>query len=195
MYEIGPNQPTPKCLYSAYSKAPFSECTHCSKDLMTTQEPHVVEQVLRQGEVVFEYALCMACLLNEVEHVSRESSLNMARYLDDRPEGVASRSEFDFIGWTKGQLELATPNMNEMASPRCDRCGSQDQNFTEEHTITGCLVGGNLFSPISRYCTQCMEGAIEVLSKPTRDWNEDFIQRMFPTMPSTVDLPSVCIGI
>jgi hypothetical protein len=157
--------------------------------------PHAVERVVRAGEVVFEYALCAPCILRILGEYSQESIENIKAYLQ-KGETFEGKDILEPSLWLAGvqrsPFSQATKDSDEM---RCSRCGLPESQSKDEHTVMGLLVGRHVFTETSFVCAPCSEGVSDVLSKKTKDSNEDVIRRNFPGVPANLDLPVGVIGL
>lgn len=157
----------PKSLHSVYSGGPFRECVDCGTPLLEVAVPYAVEKVVRQEEVVLEYAVCAACMAAMFREYSQESIENIRQYLEQEGE--------DLMG---GGPEN-----------RCHRCGIAGNPFDDEHTLTAMLVGSQVVVGVSALCGKCQEGMEGLLSQKTRDVHGDFMNRNFPGVPDSLELP------
>ena len=162
----------PQILYSVYTQEPFSDCVDCGMKILESAVPYAVEKAVRQGEVVFEYAICAPCMALLMKQFSDESMQNITAYLQEE--------ELD-LG-TDGDLTC------------CNRCGGSGTSFEEEHTVTGMLAGSSLLMGPSIICGTCLAGMDEVLSQKTRDAHGEFINSNFPGVPEALDFPVSILG-
>ncbi|HYC78493.1 MAG TPA: hypothetical protein VEI02_12775 [Planctomycetota bacterium] len=163
--DLLPSGPVPPELHSAYHGGPFPACSDCGGELDAREEPYLVERVFRDGEAVFEYALCFTCAARLFEEYSEESKRNLDAYFAERlaPAAVAGA---------------------------CDRCGRHGAELEEERTQAGAVLGGYLLGRLITICGPCADGAEAVLSKKTKEAFERFVRRVCPTLPADVDVPA-----
>lgn len=162
----GPAGPVPPDLWSAHDEAPFQRCSDCGCALQTPQALHLIGKSWKDGEVVFEFALCMTCGLALFAQYSEESKRNLAAYFVPLP------------GVGPGRLEA------------CFRCGASGAALSDEKSIEGVALGGMLVDDPILVCGPCTDGAEKVLSKKTKEAFDDFVRRVCPTVPEGVDLPA-----
>ena len=60
-------------LYSEYEDRPFHTCTRCGETLMDFDEGYHVAKIVKNGEAIFEYALCFSCHSGMISEFSSES--------------------------------------------------------------------------------------------------------------------------
>ncbi len=157
----------PPILFSTQTERPFEVCIDCGGNLIESGAPYGVEKVIRNGEVIFEYAICTGCTRILLQEFSEESLKRISEYL--REEGAILLSGGD--------------------PDHCHRCGRAREEFQAEHTVSALLIGDQLLSGVSTLCAACTEGIESVLSKKTREVHEDFITRNFPGVPANLDIP------
>ena len=186
----------PPLLHSTETGTPFKQCIECSTELLGSWIPYAIEKIVRQGEVVFEYAICAPCMGVIAQEYSEESIENIREYLAGTP--LEESAEIDRLLKAFGQMTedgFTQPSSLEEEEPdRCQRCGQTDSGFSEERTVAGLMIGGRLATGISALCGTCTEGIEEVLSQKTRDVQGDFIERNFPGVPAGLDLPIGVLG-
>lgn len=191
----GPPDPgVPRSLFSAETGRPFSTCVDCGTDLAATGMPYGIEKVVRNGEVVFEYAICTRCTFDLAKEFSKESLERMASWVDARRDALVEPDPDDFAafihavesGGSLTQRELAAGND---PGTHCQRCGRIGDDFREEHTVVGILVGGKVIAPVNAICGRCTDGVDEILSQKTREAHDGFVRDRFPGVPADLDLP------
>ena len=185
----------PPILHSVYAKGPFETCVDCDTRLLDTWTPYAVEKIIRQGEVVLEFAICVACQMLILREFSEESIDRIREYTAG---ALDQTDEIDRILQVLGQETedgLGTPPPAAPEPNRCQRCGDQGDAYANEHSIGGILIGDRLIANVSSLCGKCSDGLDEVLSPKTREAHDDFIERNFPGVPAELDLPVGAIGI
>ena len=60
-------------LYSEYEDRPFHTCTRCGETLMDYDEGYQIAKIFKNGEAIFEYALCFSCHSEMISEFSSES--------------------------------------------------------------------------------------------------------------------------
>ncbi len=166
-----PTGPVPPDLYSAHDEGPFRRCSDCGADLSSADAIHLIGRVFRDGEVIFEYALCLPCVIKLYQQYSEESKANLAAYFAQEAPPPP-----DCTRW-------------------CHRCGCHGEGLADEQAIEGLAMGGILLGHPIVICAECSAGAERVLSKKTREAFDDFVRRVAPMLPADVDIPSPVIAI
>ncbi len=199
MLGFGPNDPAhslPQCLRSAKDGLPFASCIDCQRVLLGSGMPYALEKVVRDGEVIFEYAICAECTKRLFEQFSEESIEKINEYLRAGPEAWQRRLlESLFVAQTEPHLR--NQEILRLGEPlhHCHRCGKTGEGFQAEHTVAGLLAGPRLAAAPLTLCSACTEGADQRLSRHTRDTHEDFVRTRFPGVPAGLDLPTGLIAI
>jgi len=163
-----PTGPIPEDLHSAYERGPFRACVHCG-EVLTDGRVYEIQKVFRGTEVVFEMAVCHSC----GESLSREFS-------EESLERVQTFLVNNFKPSTKAE--------------HCNFCGFPRGLF-ENYTLLGACRASSLLVPSIVICNDCSEKLQEVLSKKTRDANDDFIRDHFPGVPADLDLSPTLSGL
>jgi hypothetical protein len=162
--DLLPSGPVPPDLYSAFHEAPFPACSDCGRKFGGEDDLYVVERVFRNGEAIYEYALCLRCSQALFEQYSEESKRNLEAYFAERLDPTAGEGA-------------------------CERCGRRGPELDEERTVAGAVFGDRLLGKRMVVCGPCADGAETVLSKKTKEAFEDFVRRVCPTLPADVDVP------
>lgn len=76
----------PKQFYSYLSEKPIENCIMCEKNLMDEFTVYFIEKAIRNGEVEFEYAICMDCAAKMRGSMSKESVANMESYFKNNSQ-------------------------------------------------------------------------------------------------------------
>lgn len=152
--------PIPKELYSEYEERPFRSCTRCGESLAEFPEGYKISKVFKNGEAIFEYALCFHCLEGMMEESSEESRERLMQFQMERMrEDVEGLQDCALCENTRSSLEK--PEFALVA-------GCQGMGVIESHMI----------------CIHCMEDMSALVSKKTRDsWNR-FVEENFPGVPA-----------
>jgi hypothetical protein len=189
----------PRILHSIQTGAPFLSCIDCGAALSLTGQPYGVEKVLRNGEVVFEYAICTNCTFALMREFSKESLARMADYVEKMRRELCEPDAEDldrFLRALEGDDTFAGVDPELRESPdHCHRCGRTGSEFEDEHTVVGMLTGSKLVTGISTICAKCTDGMEDVLSKHTRESHDDFVRRNFPGVPAGIDIPVGVLSI
>lgn len=172
-----PTVDIPKEFYSSKSKQPIEKCVMCEKEVLTDHEPYIIEkafknnEITKETELIFEYALCTDCQQNTTSELSKESLNNIKMYYDL------------YVNFEERQAKL------------------QDiDNFKLEDWINKCIVTGKPLSEYKEFQygglflrNQLLlanipfavgEKAInemqELISKKTRDYLDGFKDKIIP---------------
>ena len=159
--EFRPDSPDEDLLLDSFGK-PFERCVDCGEDLGL--RAHAIERHFRDGECVFEFAICSDCAetgSGELSEDSREALL----------EFVASRR-------------------SQARGPRsCCLCAeARPAEAMGDHSIVAYRIAGLGAAPMM-ICDSCTEEMQELLSEQTRGWMDDFRSRNFPGVPEGLDQP------
>jgi hypothetical protein len=160
-----PRVPVPRELFSEHDEGPFRTCSDCGTSLQSPEALHVIGKCWRDGEVVFEFALCMACGISLFMQYSEESKKNLAAYF------------------------VPLPGVEASGLDACFRCGLSGEGLAEEKSVEAVALGSTLVDQPIVVCGPCSEGAEKVLSKKTKEAFDSFVRRVCPMLPADVDLP------
>ena len=155
----GPDrQPIPANLYSDYTDTAFKNCTRCGESLADFPGGYQVSKAWKNGECVFEYALCDHCRTALMEEFSKPSKERLAKFQDDHVT-------------FKGGLD------------QCSICHTpRDQSNASDFVLTGVCEGAEMLHGLM-VCGKCGERTQELLSKPTKDTWRRFREDNFPGPP------------
>jgi hypothetical protein len=113
--------PIPEMLFSGDTGRPFTNCMVCDKFLLNAGTPYMIEKAVRQisamnvKEVLFEYAMCMDCVVKMNASMSVESRQRISEYFAlhanflKRSMGFLRNDKLDFESWTENCLIKHTP--------------------------------------------------------------------------------------
>ena len=169
--EFAPSGPLPPGFYSAHDEGPFEACSDCGSPVISPAAVHLIGKVWKESDVIFEYALCMSCVMKLYLQYSEESKRNLAEYF---------------------AMEAPPP---EDGSPHCGRCGRTGEDLTEEYSAEVLASGSTMLGRPIRICGACSDGAEAVLSKKTREAFDDFVRRVAPHLPEDVGIPSPVLAL
>jgi len=149
--------PIPEVLHSAFNEGPFTNCDACGADLLVESSVYPIQKNWRQGEVVFEIALCGACLLESMTCLSRESMERLRRFQEEQ-----------FQGWD--------------GLDACHFC-RKPLGPMDEYEIGAVATRSFLLRPPAVMCGDCAGEMQELLSEKTRDGWGEFMERVVPGVP------------
>lgn len=197
-----PDPEIPRILRSVQDGKPFAACVQCQRPLLSGQEPYGIEKVVRNDEVILEYAICGRCAFGLIREMSQESLRKMADYLEKNRTQLNEPDPEDldlFLraleGETEGSPGIRTEPSLEEQEFLCQVCGANGRKLGGDHSIVAFLTGSRLVSKIHAVCSRCNEGLSDELSRKTRESHDDFVGRNFPGVPSTLDLPVGIMGL
>jgi hypothetical protein len=97
--------PVPEIFWSFETGQPIDRCSLCNRDLMEPGTNYVIEKAFRDGETVFEHALCLHCHCDCQGELSEESMERIQAYfaervdLEHRPAEQLKKHGTDCAGW------------------------------------------------------------------------------------------------
>ena len=170
----------PKEFHSYDTGKPFSNCIICNRDLLASYTPYIIEKSIKRyadlnaTDVLYEYAICMPCALEQKKAMSVESLRNTEQY---------------FLTNLNKNRERA---MDTMAGNKLQNCllfGEPIDEMTE-YVIQATCVGDKLSPMISPYVIgeRAMHDISELISMKTRDEIDGFIDRFFGGPPEFREL-------
>ena len=170
----------PEVFHNSLEKKPFENCLSCNKYLLEDGTPYVIEKAIRNykehqvKDVIFEYALCMDCMENMREAMSRESLERMEHYFMsqvdplERQLQLLNNETLNIDPWIDACMIKGTPREELDEYQICCQCDGKNMVFT----IMPYLVGG-----------QAMEEMAELLSAKSRGEIDDFMDDNFGLPP------------
>lgn len=132
----------PDELHSEYTEGPFASCTRCGEGLKDYPGGFQISKAWKNGECVFEYALCDHCRTQLMEEFSGESKKSLAKFQDERvrfdaglaccsvcskPRTKGNKAEFVVTGVCDGDRLLHGIMV-------CGTCGEETQKLISTHT-------------------------------------------------------------
>ena len=151
-------------LYSEYEERPFHTCTRCGETLLDYSEGYHVAKIIKNGEAVFEYALCFTCHSGMVAEFSSESRQALENFY----------------------LENMNPSLG---LDGCGLCSMERLKFEDKEYSIGAMCQGKNMIDGFIICSSCMEKTNSLISSKTQGVWEDFINENFPGVPANA-LPS-----
>jgi hypothetical protein len=166
--DFQPAGPIPAELHSAYERGPFRVCVHCS-EVLTDGRVYEIQKVFRGQEVVFEMAVCHNCGEKMSREFSEESLERVQSFLVNSFKPSPKPEHCHFCGFPRGLFE--------------------------NYTFVGVCRETSLILPSIVMCDSCSEKLQELLSKKTRDIQDDFVRDHFPGVPADLDLSPTLSGL
>jgi len=170
----------PKVFYRYDTGEPFSECMICQADLLSSGRPYVIEKSIKRyaelnaTDIIYEYAICMPCAMEQKKAMSAESLQNIENYFSTnlpRDPGLPPEMTVE-------------EHLN-----RCLLFGEPVQKMTE-YVIQAACVGNKLSPMVPPYVIgeKAMHEISELISAKTRDEIDGFIDRYFSGPPEWREL-------
>lgn len=170
----------PRIFYSDVEEKPFETCVVCGKDLIHSQEPYMIEKVMKTYEghdftsTVYEFAICQSCHQKMQEGMSDESMRNMQRYYQEFAQQQGSNAIM---------IDLRTFDINKWLS----KCFFKKTPVSElkEYQVVGMFRGDKLIlnQPPMVMGYEAMEEMSELLSKQTKDEMNGFREKFLGPPP------------
>jgi hypothetical protein len=97
--------PIPERFWSFETGQPFDTCKMCGTGLLGTDTNYLIEKALKDGEVLFEYAVCLDCQRRMQQELSTESLQRIQGYferqvdLEVRRHQLLAQYGMDCDGW------------------------------------------------------------------------------------------------
>lgn len=110
MYNL-PSIEIPEEFNSSKNNKPITNCVLCDKDVLNDEEPYIIEKafknndITKETELVFEYALCGQCQQNTASELSKESLKSIKMYYDlyvnfeERQSQLTDTENFKLSEW------------------------------------------------------------------------------------------------
>ncbi len=168
----------PPIFHSFLNDAPFRNCVRCACDL-EKEQPYAIEKAFNRGEVVFEYALCLNCMIEMQAELSEESQQALDRYFAQvrwEQREAALEDERDLDAWIGYCLIKGTPREELDEYQLCALCEGDNMLY---HGMPFLLSGA------------VAEEIQKLLSRKTRDSMDGFIRDHLNQMP---DLDKILTG-
>lgn len=170
MPEFGNYAPIPEVFWSFETGRPFTRCSLCGRDLMEEGTNYLIEKAFREGETLFEHALCLDCHVGCQEEMSEESRRNIRAYFADRvdiesrPMQLQQKAGADSARWLDHCLVKGYP---------LEECG--------EYQIYGFCIDRDLIFNGAPYmiCGEVIDEILELLSSQTLGVLGDISDRLF----------------
>lgn len=76
--------PIPEVFWSFETGKPINRCGLCDRNLMEPGTNYLIEKAFKNGETIFEHALCLQCHTRSVDEMSTESMQRLHAYFAER---------------------------------------------------------------------------------------------------------------
>lgn len=173
--------PIPPEFHSLQLDGPFQRCVGCDAELLSGDEPYLIERVFRGSEPIIEYAMCMNCQLRMRSELSLQSVRSVDRFL----------AELDYHPRIERLQQLGhTANVTAWLD-ECLVTGKNRADCREYQIFALCrgsqMAVGNLPGMLSG---EAVERITELLSQKTRDRLDDFVGENFGMPPEFCESPN-----
>ncbi|MEP1096751.1 MAG: hypothetical protein ABJG78_16660 [Cyclobacteriaceae bacterium] len=167
----------PEEFFSFETKAPFERCLECDKYLLDGDTEYLIEKAIKNyhgfkaRDVIFDFAICMDCMLERSKEISPESASKIAEYFQQNVD-----------------LERRLALSEENPEANLDRCmiKGTEVDSCSEYQICGYFKGTkmNLNNPPYLISGEVMEELMPLLSDKTIDEMNGFFNKHFSPDPS-----------
>lgn len=170
----------PKVLRSSETGKPISNCMVCSKFLLDDGTPYMIEKSIRQyrdskvTDVIFEYAICIACAEAMNAAMSVESRQRINQYfadhagLADRRRELLKRKQQRIMPWINKCVIKGTPIAETSEYQIVAQCDGKHMLYT--------------YMPFA-LSLEAMNEMTELMSAQSLGEMDDFIGRYFSGPP------------
>lgn len=163
----------------------FTHCNLCERELIATNSEYVIERAINRGRVIFEYALCKACMQNAQSRWSEDSLQAINTYMQSAVRfPIYFRESMDY-------LESENPDEFDVES-RLNLCAVKNEPRSEstEYQLLGMFKGDKMLVSVFPYMLsgEAMDEIVELLSAETLGEMDDFTDDLFTWPPELSDL-------
>lgn len=161
----------PSEFYPNGANQPFTNCTVCKCDLLKEDKLYVIEKAhcrdLGTGELktIFEFAYCLSCIEVLRKEVSEESKQNLDKYMAEKTDLETRNRELEHYKLYESDIWL-------------NNCVINNKSLDEinEYQIYALCSGEHLLNNHFPFMISgdALEDAMQILSKSTKDFLEDF---------------------
>ena len=173
------NNKIPSIFHSHINEKPIENCIMCERFLLDENTQYMIEKAFKDGQVEFEYAICIDCIENMKGTMSEESLMNIENYLIEHMNNKPNEIATQFHEGIDGDTFLN--NCAIKGTPRAE---------LKEYNIGG-LFRGKSLDPMAFPYLISFEAAEEinsVLSKQTKDELDDFYDDMVGLPPEWMEI-------
>jgi len=169
----------PKLFISEETGRPFDACLVCGKYLLQEGTPYVIEKSYRNleefdsSELLFEYAICLACANKFSESLSEETKERITNYLSN-----------------SGISPLALSEGADLVEPMTCAIKRTPIRQSAEYQLIAHCNGTQLSSSLPPFAVgfAAMEEMAELLSDKSRDELDGFIGQHFSGPPDVAEI-------
>lgn len=170
----------PKWFYPFLEDRPFERCLICERVLLGGDVQYLIEKAWKGREVIFEYAICLACIESQQEELSLESLQNISKYFMTQPHFM--RRPLEVMNWPVEEPGRWTQRCALTNQPRWE---------IENYQIFGHFRGDKMILSVYPLliCDEATNAVAERLSKKTRDSLDDFVGEFLGMPPEFENAP------
>ncbi len=156
------------------SVEPFDHCLTCDKHLLNGVENYLIQRTIEGKQIIFEYAMCISCVMKMREALSTESLQRVEAFFNSRTN-VRQRGE---------ELLKAGKVNHEDWLDRCIVYGNKRDEL-KRYQVHGQFVGNQMVLSGMPYLISetALTEASELLSDETIDEQNRFIDDYFGLPP------------
>jgi len=162
--------PVPEIFWSFETGRPFSRCRLCGVDLMTHGADYLIEKAFKNGETIFEHAICLPCYMHCQQELSEESRERIAAYFAEHTDMEARQLRFSQAHGTDHEKWIEHCAVKKYPVREC-----------EEHQLYGFCSGDALLFAGAPYILsgEAIEEILDLLSNETLGTLHDLTGRLF----------------
>jgi hypothetical protein len=171
--------PIPLEFQSFLLEGPFEKCVSCDTKLLGGGQIYEIQKAYRGEETIWEYAMCLHCILRFAKTLSEESVARVRQHLWSDVDSESRRRE----------LLAVSPDAVDAWLAECIVSGRR-RSECDEYQISGAATGDLLALDDSPYMISgvVMEGLAGKLSKKTKERLGDFVDEYLGLPPEFNEL-------
>ena len=162
--------PVPEVFWSFETGKPIAHCKLCGCDLLKPGTNYLIEKAFKNGETIFEHALCLSCYTQCHESMSEDSRIRIRDYFSARID-MDARQEKNMASYgTKYEKWIS----------HCMVKGFPIREVDEYQLYGFCIDEDLIFSGAPYViCGDVIEEILELLSAETLGVMSDLSQKLF----------------
>ncbi len=172
--------PIPKIFHSFELGSPFSKCSVCGKNLLTSPDAYFIEKAFRGEEVIFEYAMCDSCREGMGGELSEESMENLSIFFTEQINMIE-------------RIEMLFEQFDNSVKPWLDRClvTGKPRKECEGYQICAQCQNDQLLVALGpmMISSEATEQLQALLSKKTQEGFDGFIKDTLNPPVDFQDIP------